>query len=486
MLNAKEIHVLDRNAEYFGVPTSQLMENAGKAVAEFIALKFKLDHKKILIFCGSGNNGGDGLVAARYLHEQHAKVSVFLAADEMKTDISQVNYTKVKQLGIRIYTLDDFNQVDDLIRDHELLVDALLGIGVEGILREPYSILVHKINSSHDKTIISVDVPTGFGTNLSVKPHFTITFHDMKEGMNHENSGYIHVSDIGIPLQAVQYVGPGDVSVYYPRPKKQSHKGENGVVLIIGGGPYTGAPALAGLACLRTGADLVYIATPQRSWSIVASFSPNLIVQDLSDEYLKEQDISKIKQFLPHCTAVLLGPGLGSKHETENAIYQLLKLCVAEQKPLVVDADAISVVGKHRDILKNTSTVVTPHAGEFQKLTGVELPVDVMTRVKIVDEWARTLGITVFLKGPIDILSNGFDHKQNIVHNEAMTVGGTGDVLAGIISCLLAKGVQPFHAVRIAAFLNGEAGNLAFKKKSYGLLATDIIDEIPEVLKKYL
>ena len=130
--------------------------------------------------------------------------------------------------------------------------------------------------------------------------------------------------------------------------------------------------------------------------------------------------------------------------------------------------------------------MVTPHVGEFKKLTGISLSQEVDERIRRVHEWAEKTNITVFLKGYIDVLSDGKHLKLNKVHNEAMTVGGTGDVLAGIIGALLSKGVEPFNAVRIAAFLNGEAGNEAFKKKSYGLVATDIVEEIPDVLKKYL
>ncbi len=188
----------------------------------------------------------------------------------------------------------------------------MLGIGLLGELRNPYSIIVEKINSQKEKTIISVDVPTGLGTNLAIKPDFTVTFHDSKETMNKENSGEIHIVDIGIPKKSIDYVGPGELNVYYPRPKKQSHKGENGSVLIIGGGPYVGAPALAGLAALRTGADLVYIATPKSSWQAIASFSPNLIVKGLNSEVLTPGDIPTIREIVNKCDAVVLGPGLGS------------------------------------------------------------------------------------------------------------------------------------------------------------------------------
>jgi len=345
---------------------------------------------------------------------------------------------------------------------------------------------VKKINETKKKTIISVDVPTGLGSPSTISPEYTITFHERKEGMDDKNSGKITIVDIGIPEEALTYVGPGELSVYYPRPAKKSHKGENGVVLVIGGGPYIGAPALSGLAALRTGVDLVYIATPQRSWESVATFSPNFIVKELTHDMLIKDDIPVIEELLGKCTGVILGPGLGTASETEEAMTPLVKRIIAEKKPLVLDADAIEPVGKNLALIKNSVTVVTPHVGEFKKLTGITLSQDLDERIAVVNEWAAKLGITIFLKGYIDILSNGIDFKQNKVHNEAMTVGGTGDVLAGIIGALLSKGVKPFEAVRVAAFLNGEAGNEAFQKKSYGLLATDIIDEIPNVLKKYL
>jgi hydroxyethylthiazole kinase-like uncharacterized protein yjeF len=483
MISEAEIKVLDKNSEYCGVPTLHLMENAGKAVAEFIRNTVENTKKNILILCGTGNNGGDGFVAARYL-TQYYKVTVFLAGTKIKTEIAQKNYQKLQTYEVKIFTSP--HDLDTLLVESDILIDALLGTGLAGELKEPYVTIVKKINATKKKMIVSVDVPTGLGTTQSITPGYTVTFHDIKEGMNEKNSGNIKVVDIGIPQEATTYVGPGELSVYYPRPAKKSHKGDNGIVLIIGGGPYIGAPALCGLAALRTGVDLVYIATPKRSWESVAAFSPNFIVKDLHDDMLTKNDIPSIEELLSKCTAVVLGPGLGTAKETEEAIIPLVRRIIAEKKPLVLDADAIKPVGENLSIIKNSTTVVTPHVGEFKKLTGITLSQDVDMRINAVKDWAEKIGITIFLKGYIDVLSDGTTVKQNKVHNEAMTVGGTGDVLAGIIGALLSKGVQPFNAVRIAAFLNGEAGNEAFQKKSYGLIATDIVDEIPTVLKKYL
>lgn len=483
MISEAEMKVIDTNSEYFGVPTLQLMENAGKRVSEFVRTTVKDTKKNILLLCGTGNNGGDGFVAARYL-TQYYKVMVFLAGAEVKTEIAKKNFQKLQTNEVKIYNSP--RDLDRLLAENDVLIDALLGTGLAGELKEPYSTIVKKINETKKKIIVSVDVPTGLGSAHSISPDYTLTFHDRKEGMTDKNSGKITIVDIGIPQEALTYVGPGELSVYYPRPAKKSHKGENGVVLVIGGGPYIGAPALSGLAALRTGVDLVYIATPQRSWESIAAFSPNFIVKDLTHDMLTKEDIPQIEELLEKCTGVILGPGLGTASETEEAIVPLVRRIIAEKKPLVLDADAIKPVGENLSLIKNSTTVVTPHVGEFKKLTGITLSQEVDTRISTVKEWARKIGITIFLKGYIDVLSNGAEVKQNKVHNEAMTVGGTGDVLAGIIGALLSKGVRPFEAVRVAAFLNGEAGNEAFQKKSYGLLATDIIDEIPNVLKKYL
>jgi len=485
MISGNEIKVIDKNSEYFGVPPSQLMENAGKGIAEFIINNFK--SQKIVIFCGVGNNGGDGFVAARYLTKKY-KVTIFLVGKEnvIKTKIAQANFKKIKNTGIKIYDLNNQNIIDDLLKNNDIIIDSMLGVGLTGNLREPFYSIIKRINSQKNKKVISVDIPTGLGTNIAVQPDYTITFHDMKEHMNKNNSGKIHVLDIRVPIEAIDYVGPGELSIYYPKPKKESHKGDNGSVLVIGGGPYVGAPALSGMAALRTGCDLAFIATPRRCWQPIASFSPNLIVASLESDVFTFSDISIIEEIIDKCDAIVIGPGLGTAKETKKAIIDTVEIIIKQKKPLVIDADAINPVGEHLGIIENSKTIITPHAQEFKKLTGIELSVDINDEIRIVKKWASELGVTIFLKGYIDILTDGKDVKLNKVHNEAMTVGGTGDVLAGIIGALLSKGIEPFKVVRIAAFLNGEAGNEAFNKKSYGLLATDVIEEIPIVLKRYL
>jgi NAD(P)H-hydrate epimerase len=505
MISGKETKVLDINADFYGVPNDILMENAGKGISEFIKNRYKSKIENILIICGLGNNGGDGFVAARYLTNNY-QVSVFITGKErdIKTRVSKKNFQKLKKTKAKLYFIESMEKFDDILSKCEIIVDAMLGIGLSGDLRDPYSKIVKKLNQLKEKPIISVDIPTGFGTNLKVDPDFTITFHDVKIGMKPENSGEIKIVDIGIPKKAIEYIGPGELKTFYPKPKKDSHKGDNGRVLIVGGGPYIGAPALSGLAALRTGADLSYIAAPKKVANAITSFSPlfikpkklakkiatvspNLIVKELNHyDKLVLNDVKIINSFISKFDTCIIGPGLGSDKETLDTIEKIINLCLKNKKTMVIDADAIQVVGKKPTIIKNSQTVITPHAGEFKELTGIKLHDNIKDRKKVVEKWANKLQTTILLKGPIDVISNGEITKLNDIHNPSMTVGGTGDVLAGIIGSLLSKDVEPFNAARIGAFINGSAGNISFEKYSYGIIATDIIDNIPVVLKNYL
>jgi NAD(P)H-hydrate epimerase len=304
--------------------------------------------------------------------------------------------------------------------------------------------------------------------------------------MNKNNSGAIKIIDIGIPPQANTHVGPGELVAYYPRPTTDSHKRDNGVVLIIGGGPYYGAPALAALAAYRTGTDLVHITTPKCSAQPIACYSPNYIVHSLSEEILTIDDLSIIQSLIEQATSIVIGPGLGNAIETKDAIQEIINTSSNLNKPIVIDADAIQPFAEIITLIQNPHIVVTPHAGEYQKLTRHPLPQNLPDRIKHITKWAQKHSITVLFKGSTDIISDGTTTKLNITHNPAMTVGGTGDVLAGITGALLSKKVTPFLSGCIAAFINGAAGNTAFSEKSYGILATDIIEHIPTVLQKYL
>lgn len=473
MLPLKEFSVLDINAEELGVPTGFLMENAGKAVAEVIMERFP-ERRRIAVACGAGNNGGDGLVAARYLKERH-DLTVVMAEppDQIGTDIARDAYEGVKD-AVTASSKEDFSQFD-------VIVDAIFGTGAKGKIREPCASMIKRINASK-AYVVSMDVPSGMNASPAVRPEMTVTFHDTKEGMNKRNSGEIVVVDIGIPAEAALYVGPGEF-IHYPLPSPDSHKGMNGRALIIGGGPYTGAPTLAGLGAYRMKVDLVQIATPERSFLPIAMASPNFIVHPLSDKVLRMDDLPVLLDLMKKADAVLVGPGLGNAQETYQAIRAFIKNC---DRPLVIDADAIGAVSQELRVLEGKSGVITPHAGEFELLVGKRPPADYEKRMNPAKALASRTGMTILLKGRIDVIASATRAKLNRTGNAGMSVGGTGDVLAGETVAMLARGVEPFDAARMAAFINGHAGDLAYQELGFSLLATDVIDRIPRALKPML
>lgn len=478
MLAAVEMKVLDRNAEHYGVSILELMEHAGKAVADAALQDMGAKAKRVLIVAGTGNNGGDGFVAARYLAKD-AKVKLLLARppDQIATKEAKTNFQRLAGVD----AVADLDRGEAAMAEADLIVDALLGIGAEGPLREPYATLIREMNAS-GKPILSVDVPSGFGADLMVKPTETVALHDEKEGMTPENSGTIKVADIGIPRQVTRTIGPGEF-LLYPKPKQDSHKGQNGSVLIVSGGPFTGAPALVAMGALGMGADLVHIATPALAAEVVASYSPNFIVHPLVGHRLLREDIEVIRELAAKVDTLAIGPGLGDSPGTLEAIRAIVQ---ATDLPMVLDADALKAAGQDHTILVRKRTVVTPHSREFAVLTGKTLPEGIEEKAAMVQEAAKTLGVTVLLKGRVDIVSDGLRTKFNYTGNAGMTVGGTGDVLCGAVAGLLSKGAAPFDAARMAAFANGYAGDIAFRTKSFGLTATDVADNLGRVLAEFV
>ncbi|HIH01653.1 TPA: NAD(P)H-hydrate dehydratase [Thermoplasmata archaeon] len=472
-ISPEEVKVLDINSRHLGVTTIALMENAGAAVARYVTDNYPTS-ARAAVLCGKGNNGGDGFVAARHMSER-MPVSVFLfdPEDGAGSDVARMNFQRVATIAKEAKLFD--------MKEFDLVVDALLGVGLKGKPREPVASLIRTLNRSK-KPVISVDVPSGWPSELRVRPKATVTFHAAKAGMNRKNSGKIVIADIGIPEEAQVYCGPGDFSLL-PVRKPDAHKGDAGRVLVIGGGPYTGAPAFTGMAAMRSGVDLVFVATPEPAALPVAVYSPNLIVRSLEGDVLSDEHVTELLSMSRDVEAVAIGPGLGSAPETIRGIQKFIQRCA---KPMVIDADAIGACGSRPQILRNKQVVITPHANEFRKLTGKALGTDdPQKRAEKVREAAVKIRSSILLKGAVDVISDGGIVKLNRTGNNALAVGGTGDVLTGLVAGMIAQGAKPFHAARIGAFAMGLAGDLAFEEKSYGLVATDVIDKIPIVLRRY-
>jgi ADP-dependent NAD(P)H-hydrate dehydratase / NAD(P)H-hydrate epimerase len=484
MMPWAEVRVLDANAEALGVPVATLMENAGKALAEEALV---MGGKRVLVLAGPGNNGGDGAVMARHLAKQR-KVTLALARPrkDLANPLLLANLKRLPK-AVQVVAAPTEAKLRALLEQADLVVDALLGAGLEGAPREPIATWVRLANASR-KPVLSVDVPTGLGSPLAIKPQVTVALHDAKEGTTPEVAGRIVVRSIGIPEQAWTHTGPGELALY-PIPKPTQHKGQGGVVLVVGGGPYTGAPALTAMAALRAGADLAVVLTPARAADVIASYDPNLIVRPLNgyDVDLTHPDnLAVVEEFLPRATAVCIGNGMGRDERALESVHRLLDRVANDQLPVVVDGDGLHALAQERDKLRR-GIVLTPHAGEFQALTGEALASEddaPEQRLAQVQRWARELGCTLVAKGHRTIVTDGQRTKRNSTGNPGLSHGGTGDTLAGIVSALLGKGLDPFDAARLGAWMGGRAGDIAFEEKRFGLLATDVIEAIPAVFRE--
>jgi NAD(P)H-hydrate epimerase len=489
-ITSREMRALETNAEYFGISRLQLMENAGRNVAQEVASRFSKE-KVVAVFCGLGGNGGDGFVAARHLSAMGFKVTVIVAgkAEEIADNAALKNWLALQPLkgSIPIHEVHDSTLIPEINAD--IIIDALLGTGTKGKLKPPILQLVQKINTTNAYRV-AVDIPTGIDADTgevlgeAVKANMTITFHKTKTGLENarEYVGELVVKDIGLPRELENFAGPGDVLLAVkPRPT-EAHKGDFGRLLIVGGSEtFSGAPALVALAALRTGVDLAYVAAPEKTAYAISTMTPDLITLKLEGKHLNVGNIPALKAYIEMANAIVLGPGLGLHPETKEAVKLLVDAIDASKKPLLLDADGLKAFADFKRKI-NASLVLTPHAGEYTMLTGKKLPESLSEKIAEVQKTAAELNAVILLKGPVDIISDEKCFKLNFTGNPGMTVGGTGDVLSGIVGALLAQGADPFEAAVAGAFVNGAAGDLVAEEKGYHMVSTDLLQWIPKVL----
>jgi len=491
MLTAQEVAVLDANAEALGVPRKQLMESSGNAVAR--AVRDLVDPgAAVAIVAGRGNNGGDGLVAARFLDGGAPRapesrgagrpggydttVHLLGRASAIGTDIARENWEALVRGGYDAREVTDSTALD--LGDPDLVVDAMLGTGVAGDLREPEATAAAAMAAA-DATVLSVDVPSGVdpdggeGASNAVDADHVVTFHDAKPGLRNVDAG-VRVEPIGIPAAAERFVGPGDLLRLGRDPR--SHKGDHGEVLVVGGGPYTGAPALAARSAFRAGADLVRVACPRSVARELQGYSENLILRPFEGERFAPGNVDTVAALAAEHDTVVLGPGLGDATATLDAVGRLL----AElDGTAVVDADALQVVPEAET---DATLLCTPHQGELRTMGG-ETATDPAERAELVEAFAADLGHTLLVKGAQDVVTDGERTRRNRTGNAGMTVGGTGDVLAGACGALAA--VLDSHAAAcVAAFASGRAGDIAVAEQGHGLVATELVEALPRALRR--
>ena len=440
-IDPARMRAVDANAVALGLSSLQMMEAAGAALA-----RAALDGEpaRVLVLAGRGNNGGDGLVAARYL-AGGADVAV-VAVDGETTPETAAQGALLARTPVPVHRVrcpGDLAALDALFERADLVVDALLGVGAAPPLREPIGAIVERTNAA-SAPVLAADVPTP-----GCRADRVLAFHRPK------GPGDL-VAPVGVPLEAEVFAGPGDLLALAPR-RADAHKGDGGRVLVVGGGPYQGAPYLAGLAALRAGADLVLVATP----------SP-LPYPDVITLPVGEWDLDELGAEAEKADAAVIGNGLGA--DSAPVARALAPHCRAA----VFDADALRL-----PLPVARATVYTPHAGEFARSFGARPPDDLAGRGRAVRAAAKD-GV-VLLKGPIDVVSDGERVRFNRTGTPAMTVGGTGDVLAGVVGALLCR-LPPFEAAIAGVYANGLAGERAASGRRSGLLASDMLTALPEVL----
>ena len=509
LCTADQMRALDAwPIEETGLPGLVLMENAGKGLAELIEEAVgPVEGLCAAVICGRGNNGGDGFVIGRWLERWGAEVVFYLLAE---TDTIQgdagVNLKAVQSLGLPVIEVLDQAGADELAQDLEgtdLVVDALLGTGLNSPVRGRYEQVIDLINACQAH-VISVDIPSGLSADTGrimgtgVRADLTGTFGAAKLGQavhpGLDYCGDLEVIDISIPDSAPPWnqVGhfelePQDAAQLWPQPGPEAHKGDSGHLLILAGSPgKTGAACLTAQGALRSGAGLVTVGGPAGVHSILETKLTEAMTLPLSqtgDGFLARNAAAELAPFLEGKSALAIGPGLGTDPETKEVLAWILEKVPL---PLVMDADALNLLAASPDLLRwcADSAVLTPHPGEMARLletTPAQVQAD---RIKAVRSLVRETGQVVVLKGARTIVgSPEGDIFINPTGNQGLACGGTGDVLTGIIAGLLAQGLSTLEAALAGVYVHGSAGDiLAHEFQGRGFLAGEVARAVPRAV----
>ncbi len=509
-ITSEELSILDNNSEWLGIDKSLLMECAGYSLTTEIISRYQLNkNTKVVIFAGTGNNGGDGFVVARHLASQGIPVFVILLGgpDKIRTLESKSNWDVLLNLehSVKRKIITDsknLEKIKDFIRNdlkYRVIIDGLLGTGIQGKIREPISSCITMINALKKEDIrfnvVSIDVPSGMDPNsgkindMAVKADLVITFHRKKAGFKSSNNSIkeVIVKPIGIPIEANIVVGRGDLLPTLKKRQKNNHKGQFGKILVIGGSKnYTGAPAYSSMTAIQFGCDLVITYVPDVISNVLRSYSPDMIVRSNHGESLNMDSFEEIKLLIDWADCILIGPGLGTESQTEKLLVNLLRILVENNKKFVLDADALKLIKDHLKIIKGSQCILTPHEGELKIMTGISLPPhdEVENRGKILHDLAKKLDVTLILKGSFDYIASKNKIKINKTGCPEMSIGGTGDVLAGLCACFLGTGNEIFQSACSAAFLNGYIGEHCKSVIGPRFTAMDMIKAINEVILK--
>ena len=482
ILSAQQIHDWDAyTIANEPIASIDLMERAAQACTDHI-LQQDLFTRPFKIFCGKGNNGGDGLAIARQLLNQGATVSVYIIEfGAVGTEDFQTNLRRLHDLTVNIFFIQS-QEFFPVIEDNDVVIDALYGSGLNRPLKDLSAELVDHINRS-EALVIAIDVPSGMfidkssSGNAVIKASMTLTFQCLKMCfLLAENEGYmgnVHVLDIGLHpgfpenvSSCFQLLGSSIVKKIYRPRNAFAHKGNFGHALIIAGNKgKMGAALMATHACLRTGAGLTTLNVPEEFLHVVHTSLPEAMC-DIREEGLNFEKIN----------AVGLGPGLGIEREAEEIVHQTL---LQFDRPVVIDADGLNILSDHKSWLKQVQegSILTPHPKEFERVFG-KADND-FERISVALQQSAENKFIIVLKGRYTFIAKDGKGFFNITGNAGLAKGGSGDILTGIITALLAQNYEPLHAALLGVYIHGLAADLALEQQSMeSLIASDVLKYI--------
>jgi NAD(P)H-hydrate epimerase len=499
---------VEAEAAKYGMSAHRLMENAGRAAAAFIRRTFEPQGLNCMIFCGVGNNGGDGLVVARKLIESGANVLVALVGGKPRSEEARAMYETVGMMGMPVLFFEqDYERTLGVLEKADIVVDAIYGTGFRGELDTWAERACVAINGAI-AAVVSLDIPTGVECDTgrvadgAVNADFTVAFDSKKPAhvlpSSKPSCGEVEVADIGIPGEARKSVDGlvGDISTAsviksLPKRAENSHKGSYGKLLVVAGsGRYRGAAALAVSAALRCGAGLVTLASVRPVIDAASAKLYECVYAELpnndKDIILAERSIPLLREGLGDATAALFGCGVGLGQEAEK----LLKFLVREARcPLVIDADGINALAANINILEEASApvILTPHPGEMARLTGKTVAEIEQGRAECALTFAQEHDAHVVLKGPETVIASPQGmFLVNRTGNAGLAKAGSGDVLAGMIAAFAAQGLTPMAAAAAGVNLHGLAADEAAAELSqYAMLPSDLPMYLAKVLQKY-
>ncbi len=516
IFSSKEIYSIDENGVLkYKIPSLLLMENAGKNVVVEIKNFFgDIENKNFLIFCGKGNNGGDGFVIARHLFNLGAKVEIVLIGkiSELKND-AKINFEIVKKikkqfpnnLCVKIFSKNFFKRKIEC----DVIIDAIFGTGFSHTVKPPFVKIINWINQS-GKKIVAIDIPSGINsdngkfTTCAVKSDLTVTMFAKKNGhlINDGKiySGQIAVADISIPKtefvkKANKFlIEKKDIQKFFPQRKFDVNKYSIGKVFVIGSSQqYPSSSVMASLSALRSGSGAVVLGTVSSIFPFVAKKLTEVLIEKLdetNDGTISISSKEKIFEKINWANCIAIGCGIGTNLETQNLVSEIISTC---EKPLAIDADALKYF-ERKNFVKPKFAILTPHIGEFSRMTKISVKEIEENRVQIISHFAKKFNSIIVLKGSPTIIA---DKKGNIFFNSTgnsgMATVGSGDVLTGIIAGIFSQMKNDIsceekllQSAICGVYIHGKSGDIANEKFGNSLLATDIIQNISNGILKTL